>query len=376
MSSHLRQAAPTTPSSSPSGSAETGAVARRLGQYLEAGVAQLDVLASGWETTIFEFSLASPSARESRLVPGVPLVLRRYDGPDADTKGARETRTMRALTSVAYPIPHPLLFEPDPGALGSPFLIMERVKGGPLFASRSFPEAFRTFSLGFVGFVRTQARLHRLDPTTGDLRSICGTWDDSGRAPRASLLERNLDLIAERIENGPLPGLSDALASLRERAGRFIAAPEAIVHLDYHPQNVLVEGLRVTGVIDWVSADRSDRHLCAATTSVILATSAMDRPSWMRDNLAGNSLRALFNALYVPLYHVLAPVEWSRFRYCQAVAALLRLSTFGIMRTRGPAAAGFRPEAIANVTPGVVRLLSRYATRKTGVAASLGPAGR
>ncbi|MGH7878666.1 MAG: hypothetical protein ACREQD_04145, partial [Candidatus Binataceae bacterium] len=61
-------------------------------------------------------------------------------------------------------------------------------------------------------------------------------------------------------------------------------------------------------------------------------------------------------------------------RYCQAVAALLRLSTFGIMRARGPAAAGYRPEAIANVTPGVVRLLSRYAGRKAGVAVSIGGA--
>jgi aminoglycoside phosphotransferase (APT) family kinase protein len=70
--------------------------------------------------------------------------------------------------------------------------------------------------------------------------------------------------------------------------------------MDYHPQNVIVHGLRVTGVIDWVSADRGDRHLCAATTSVILASSAMDHPRWMRDNATGNSLRALFTALYIP----------------------------------------------------------------------------
>jgi aminoglycoside phosphotransferase (APT) family kinase protein len=248
---------------------------------------------------------------------------------------------------------------------------MERVSGGPLFASRGFPQAFKTFSLGFLGFVRAQARLHRLDPTHGDLPAIQSAFLGVSSEPGTPLLDRLLDLIAARVEQGPLPGLKDALVGLRDRAHHFRSAPEAIVHMDYHPQNVIVQGLRVTGVIDWVSADRGDRHLCAATTAVILATSAMDRPSWMRDNLAGNSLRTLFTALYLPLYHALAPLEWGRLRYCQAVAALLRLSTFGIMRTRGPAAAGFRPEAIGNVTPAVVRLLSRYAARKIGIAVSI-----
>jgi hypothetical protein len=64
-------------------------------------------------------------------------------------------------------------------------------------------------------------------------------------------------------------------------------------------------------------------------------------------------------------------MEMARFRYCQAVAALLRLSMFGMMRVRGAEAAGFRREAIENVTPSVVRLLSRYASRKCGAPVSI-----
>ena len=85
----------------------------------------------------------------------------------------------------------------------------------------------------------------------------------------------------------------------------------------------------------------------------------------------GNGLRASFAALYMPLYHAMAPMEFERFRYCQAVAALLRLSMMGMMRARGPEVVGFRREAIDEVTPAVVRLLSRYATRKSG--ASVAP---
>ena len=64
-------------------------------------------------------------------------------------------------------------------------------------------------------------------------------------------------------------------------------------------------------------------------------------------------------------------MEWHRFRYCQAVAALHRLSTFGMMRTRGPDSVGYRPEAIQNITPAVVRLLSRYAARKSRMPVSI-----
>ena len=150
-----------------------------------------------------------------------------------------------------------------------------------------------------------------------------------------------------------------------------VSAPDAALHLDYHPQNVLVKGTRVTGVIDWVSADCGDRHLDAATTSVILATSAMEHPRWMGDNAAGSLLRANFASMYLPLYHAMMPMELARFRYAQGVAALVRLSMFGMMRTHGAAAAGFRDEAMGHLTPSVVRLLSRYATRKIGLEASI-----
>jgi aminoglycoside phosphotransferase (APT) family kinase protein len=342
----------------------------RLAACLDAEIAAMRVLASGWETTVFEFSLARPSPRVETPV-GVPLVLRFYEGSRASEKGPREEATMRLLAGAGYPAPRPFLFEPDPAVLGAPFLIMERAAGGPLFSTRNFPQAFKTFSLGFPAFVRAQARLHRMGAAAFRIEGVPTAYRAAGCAGDSPLLERMLAIIAERVEHGPLPGLANALARLRTLAPRFREAPEAPLHMDYHPQNVLVAGTRVTGVIDWVNADRGDRHLCAATTAVILSCSAMDHPRWMRENAAGNTLRWTFASMYVPLYHALAPMQWERFRYCQAVAALLRLSMFGMMRAQGPEAVGFRPEAIGNVTPSVVRILSRYATRKSGVPVSI-----
>jgi len=338
----------------------------RLTNYLGSAVTRLNLLASGWETTVFEFALERPVPR-FRLPGATPLVLRFYDGGNAEDKGTREYRSMRQLAAAGYRTAKPYLYERERGALGVPFLIMERLSGGPLFVIGTFPAAFRTFSLGFWSFVRTQVALHRLDPRMVAPEGVPQAFGTRDSAPSAPLLDRVLDTVKDRVERGPLPFLSETLEWARSRAAAFRSARPSLVHMDYHPQNVLVKGMRVSGVIDWVNADLGDRHLDAATTSVILSTSSMEKPRWMRDNAAGNSLRKVFSGLYFPLYHAMAPMELDRFRYCQGVAALTRLSMLAMMRVRGPESVGFRREAIEQVTPSVVRLLSRYLSRKTGL---------
>ena len=351
--------------------AEADETSNRLSAYLGGDVANMRILASGWETKVFEFALATRSRKAPEAPVATPLVLRFYEGSLADEKGRRENLTLRALTELGYPAPQPYLYESDHTPLGAPFLVMERITGNPLFTTKHFRSAFKTFSLGFAGFVRAQARLHRVVAAQPALLNLPPAFTIAGKPEATPLLERILAIISERIEHGPLPGLRGALERLRGATARFAAAPAVMVHMDYHPQNVIVQGMRVNGVVDWVSADRGDRHLCCATTAVILSTTTMERPRWMRENIAGNSLRRLFASLYIPLYHALARMEWDRFRYCQAVAALHRLSTFGMMLARGPESVGYRPEAIQNVTPAVVRLLSRYASRKSRVPVSI-----
>jgi aminoglycoside phosphotransferase (APT) family kinase protein len=341
-------------------------IEQRLSAYLGACVADLRVLASGWETIIFEFRLGMRSASHPEIPVGRPLALRFYQGAQANDKGRREHLTIDRLSVAGYSVPHPYVFEPDASLMGAPFMVLERLDGGPLFNPRGFPEALKTFSLAFFSFVRAQVRLHRMNPGAAGLRDIPHAYDRSGMPAGTPLLDRVLAIVGERIEHGPLPGLRDAFRRLSERAGEYRVAAQSIVHMDYHPLNVLVRGVRVTGVIDWVNADVGDRHLDSAMTAAILSSSAMERPRWMRDNLIGNGLRACFASLYLPLYHAMEPVEFERLRYCQAVAALLRLSMLGMMRARGAETVGFRREAIGEVTPAVVRLLSRYLARKSG----------
>ena len=167
----------------------------------------------------------------------MPLVLRFYPSVEAADKGALEYRTISHLASAGYPVPRPYLFEPGGAAIGAPFLVMERLGGGPLFAIRSFPQAFKTFSMGFLGFVRAQARLHRMALAPSTLEALrtpaaANQYASSHVRPQnraqdraqdstrkdgaaARLLERTLETVAARVEQGPLPGLAAALARLR-----------------------------------------------------------------------------------------------------------------------------------------------------------------
>jgi aminoglycoside phosphotransferase (APT) family kinase protein len=236
-------------------------ISDRLQQFLETKLSGVRTLASGWETTVFEFMLAASSPKIPVMPVGRPLVLRFYQGTQADDKGRREHLTIERLSAVGYSVPRPYVYEADHAAIGAPFLILERLPGGPLFATKSFPQAFKTFSLGFFGFVRAQVRLHRLNPEAPGLRDIPRAFQTPA-APRGTpLLDRVLAIIAERVERGPLPGLRDALGRLAPRAGAYRVAEPSIVHMDYHPLNAVVQGTHLRGIIDWVNTDVGDRHL-------------------------------------------------------------------------------------------------------------------
>src|SRR5438309_1754223 len=173
-----------------------------LEDYLRAPLSGLRVLASGWETTVFEFAIAKASATVPSISCGRPMVLRFYQGPLADEKGAREHRAIEALAKANYCVPHPYAYERDRARLGAPFMVMDRVEGGPLFATRSFPQAFKTFSLGFFSFVRAQAQLHRMDPKDAALADLPRSFGAQDGVAPAPLLDRVLATIADLVERG------------------------------------------------------------------------------------------------------------------------------------------------------------------------------
>ena len=339
-------------------------VEQQLGSYLGARISRLRTLGGGWQTDVLEFEVAAPCSR-SDIPARRPLALKIYQAGMSAKKCARETSAMCRLLDGGYPVPRPYLFEGSHQPLGRPFMIMERIKGRPLFAFDTVPKAIAVFVKGIVPFARAHAALHSLNAQIisrdGEL---AGDGNCGGKS--SPLLDRMLTTVAERIEQTPLPALKPAWEWVSANAARFRSETDSVVHLDYLPRNVLIDGLHVSGVTDWLDVDVGDRHLDAATTAVILRTSATGHHGLLRDQAVGNTLRALCAATYVSIYHSILPLDLERLRYYQAVAALYRLAMFSLMRARGAESAGHRPQALAEVTPAVLRALSRRIARLTG----------
>ncbi len=88
-------------------------------------------------------------------------------------------------------------------------------------------------------FGETQAALHRIAPPPG----LNTGWLDA---------------------SGPEGG------GIRARLAALPVRSNALVHFDYHPLNVLTDGERITGIIDWANASAGDPRADIARTLSIL----------------------------------------------------------------------------------------------------------
>jgi aminoglycoside phosphotransferase (APT) family kinase protein len=62
----------------------------------------------------------------------------------------------------------------------------------------------------------------------------------------------------------------DNAASVQAHLKRLDLRRDALLHLDYHPLNVMTDGARITGVLDWTNARAGDPRADTARTLTIL----------------------------------------------------------------------------------------------------------
>ena len=120
--------------------------------------------------------------------------------------------------------------------------------------------------------------------------------------------------------DGPGFCLHEPLAAYSARAARLLdwihrvgaTAPamtgDDLVHLDFHPGNVLVDGDRITGLVDWDGAARGDRHFDLVVLKFGLAGSAPHLAGRLDDRLARISPQRL-RAYWA--HSSLRQVDWS-----------------------------------------------------------------
>jgi aminoglycoside phosphotransferase (APT) family kinase protein len=176
-----------------------------------------------------------------------PFILQRRrsqvfdDGPGM----AIEAAILQAAESGGVPVAHLVACEDNAGALGAPFLVVERLEG----------ETIPPRILRDDGYAAARGRL--AEQYGEALGRIHGIAPDSVRGlKRQDPLEYWAEVL-HRIGH-PHPALELGLRWLRANDPRDLAQPEAVLHGDFRNGNGIVglEGLRA--VIDWELAHLGD----------------------------------------------------------------------------------------------------------------------
>jgi len=268
----------------------------------------------GFDTQIFAFRMSEPPPAFSG-----PLILRLLDTHHDPARALGEQATQNALADLGYPAPRVLLASADATALGAAFLIMDRLAGRPL------PKvSVRTMARVLA---QLQARLHDVD-AVAFLRAVTR----QGLEPRNLTFDAHLAQLAERAAAARLDGLKPGLEWLdRHRPPR--PEPRAVCHGDFHPFNVLMEGDRVTGVLDWPHAIVADPAFDVATTLVILELVPMDISGLARPlRWLANAARPLLVGSYLRHYRRRRPLEEAKLGYYEAAACMKALVRAGQLR--------------------------------------------
>ena len=172
-----------------------------------------------------------------KLEPGAgepPLVVRLF-GPGMQVPADREAAAMNAARAGGIPVPEIIAS----GNMADRPVLVTTFAPGHLAADAIFANPGAAAALG-TALGRTFGQMH-LTPAP-----------DLARPPDAWL-----DLAGDAIV--PLRPLLAAVPN-----------QDRLLHLDFHPRNVLVEGTTITGVIDWENTHAGPPHADLARTLAIL----------------------------------------------------------------------------------------------------------
>ncbi len=163
---------------------------------------------------------------------------------------AQQFRVLECLDPTPLPSPHPYWYEDDPGVLGAPFLIMERVDGTcPSPWSRegkAFYAAAAARGIISRSFTETLATLHTLDWEGAGL-SFLGVPSPGEAFARSEVTKWRSLIEASGLDMDPI--LVDLLCRLGQDAP--VCDHPVLVHGAYRTGNLLVADDRISAVLDW-----------------------------------------------------------------------------------------------------------------------------
>lgn len=182
----------------------------------------------GWDTLLWRFRTPDNSRHSLRI----------YFLPDRDEIVRRECIALEACATARLPAPR---VEQIGEFNGLPALVLSWCEGLPIlsFVEKRPWELWRLARL----FGRAQAQVHAISPPSALRQEAPAGW--LGRV-------------------GP------DHTSLAERAAALLPSTDALIHMDYHPLNVISDGQSVTGIVDWAGAAAGDRRADLARTYITM----------------------------------------------------------------------------------------------------------
>lgn len=209
----------------------------------------LSRLEGGYETSTYRFRLGgAPPELDG------PLVLRLYPEFYGAGSAVWESTVQNSLAGARYPVARVYLLCTDISVLGGAFFVMDHLPG------QSLVTAPQEEMPGLLG--QTQAELHKIDPNP-----LIRALADQGIPEQDYSLARRFDWLRQRA--GRLPWIRPAMNWLGRNHPSGPETP-SICHGDFHPLNLLYDGHRVTGILDWGGFTLADPAYDVGNTLVLL----------------------------------------------------------------------------------------------------------
>lgn len=286
----------------------------RVAAFLRDAVPGLD---GPW--TVRQFPSGASNLTYLVTAGGREMVLRRPPfgtKPKSGHDMQREYTVLKAL-GPAYPYcPRPLAYTDDPGVMGCPFYVMERIPG--IVLRRDIPPALG-LAPGDVTrlcrhLVKALNELHRVDYAGIGL-------GDFGKPQ--GYVERQVQGWSRRYRAAHTPDVPDAeavMAWLLEKMPPDTDAP-ALIHNDYKFDNVVLDPgdpLKIIGVLDWEMTTLGDPLMDLGGTLAYWVEAGDPEEMQLIRSVPTNAEGALTRREVVALYEDLSgrPMGHYDFYYC------------------------------------------------------------
>jgi aminoglycoside phosphotransferase (APT) family kinase protein len=297
------------------------ALADRLWLYLrsrypDTAVSNFNFLVSGFESEIYTFQLQRSNSSQK------DYILRLFTSEGATEKLLREARGLSLLQKAGYPVPALLLQETEPGILGKPFEIIEKLEGQALWPVLASAESHQAGQL-LSRFGSLLAQLHKLD-----WRLFTANPEPYEKHPMR-LLDEIISQYRSLYTKYNLKGFLQIIDWL-EAHKYGISVRAAVVHQDFHANNVFLCSNDQLFVIDWTQFAVSDYRIDLAWTLLIMGD--LGKSDWREQ---------IFNAYTSDAD---GPVE--HLDYFNVIVTMKLLASTVISFTYSPEELGLRPEAL------------------------------